>query len=224
MRLIGPLILGIAGVAVLVSLGVWQTNRLYWKQGILSEIESRIAAPGIDLPVAPDPVRDQYRAVAIQGKVLGPEIRVLVSRKQIGAGCRIVVPFDTGTRRVLLDRGFVRQTDCRAPRPQDRALSVEGNLLWPDEIDSFTPAPEADWATGDGLWFARDLPAMARALETEPLLIVARAPTGDGIEPLPVSIEGIPNDHLNYAITWFSLAAVWAGMTGFLLWRISRRA
>ena len=33
----------------------------------------------------------------------------------------------------------------------------------------------------------------------------------------------IPNDHLEYAITWFGLAAVWAVMTGYLLWRIKRR-
>ena len=44
------------------------------------------------------------------------------------------------------------------------------------------------------------------------------------VTPLPVDTSGIPNDHLNYAITWFSLAVVWLGMTGFLLWRITRRS
>jgi surfeit locus 1 family protein len=49
--------------------------------------------------------------------------------------------------------------------------------------------------------------------------------TGDaqGIAPVPVSVEGIPNNHRQYAITWFSLAAVWAGMTLYLLWRIRRK-
>jgi len=65
---------------------------------------------------------------------------------------------------------------------------------------------------------------MAQALGTEATLIVARTPTGDGIAPQPVDTSGIPNDHWGYAITWFLLAFVWAGMTAGLLWRIRQRA
>ena len=65
--------------------------------------------------------------------------------------------------------------------------------------------------------------ALAAALDTEATFIVAREPTGDGIEAMPVDTSSIPNDHWGYAITWFSLAAVWAGMTGYLLWRIRQR-
>ncbi len=74
------------------------------------------------------------------------------------------------------------------------------------------------------IWFARDIAELAAQLHTEPVLIIARSDTGDGIEPLPVDTAAIPNDHLQYAITWFSLAAVWLGMTAFLLWRIKRHA
>ena len=63
---------------------------------------------------------------------------------------------------------------------------------------------------------------MAAALQTEPILVVARNPTGQGVEPLPVGTEGIPNNHLQYAMTWFSLAAIWTGMTVLTLWRIRR--
>ena len=59
---------------------------------------------------------------------------------------------------------------------------------------------------------------MARALETEPVMVVARSATGDGIRPVPVSVN-IRNDHLEYAITWFGLAAVWAGMTALFVLR-----
>jgi surfeit locus 1 family protein len=55
------------------------------------------------------------------------------------------------------------------------------------------------------------------------LIIVARTDTGDGIEPIPVDTSSIPNDHWGYAITWFSLALVWAMMTGALIWRITRK-
>lgn len=222
-RVIGALVLGVAGIAVLLSLGFWQVQRLAWKQGLLAEIEARIAADPMALqPLASyGPERDRYQAVAASGMIGTPVIRVLSSVKEVGAGCRIIAPFETEGRRVLLDRGFVRSQFCKDSFPGG-AAEVTGNLLWPDEIDGYTPAPEANWRDG-GLWFARDVEAMAKALDTEPLLIVARSETGDQISPLPVSITGIPNDHLSYAITWFSLAAVWAGMTLLLLWRISRR-
>ena len=69
-------------------------------------------------------------------------------------------------------------------------------------------------------------PAMAEALNTEPVLLVLRDPpqTDLGVTPFPVDSGAIPNDHLSYAITWFLLAAVWLGMTLYLVWRISRRA
>jgi surfeit locus 1 family protein len=98
-------------------------------------------------------------------------------------------------------------------------VTITGTLHWPNESDSFTPAPD----TARNIWFARDVPAMARALGTGPVMVVARSDTGDGIMPVPVDTAGIPNDHLNYALTWFGLAVVWAGMTGLLLWRIRRR-
>ncbi len=66
---------------------------------------------------------------------------------------------------------------------------------------------------------------MAEVLDSLPVLVVARqvSPEVPDVTPLPVGTESIPNDHLGYAITWFSLSVVWAGMTGFLLWRIRAR-
>ncbi|HCT33990.1 MAG TPA: SURF1 family protein, partial [Sulfitobacter sp.] len=98
--------------------------------------------------------------------------------------------------------------------------TVTGNLQWPRETDSFTP--EADLK--GNIWFARDVPDMAQTLGTEPVLLVARSSTPQpaGISPLPVDTARIPNDHLQYAITWFSLAAIWLGMSLFFLRR--RRA
>ncbi len=217
-RYIFPLVLGLLGTAILVSLGVWQLQRLDWKKAILADIDARIAAAPVALPEAPDPEGDRYLPVAADGVIGAGGLRVLVSRKGVGAGFRIVTAFETGGRRVLLDRGFVPEARADDPRPGGPA-TVVGNLHWPDEVDSYTPPPDAE----AGMWFGRDLKMMAEALGTEPVLIVARGPTGDGIEPMPVTADGIPNDHLQYAVTWFGLAAVWVGMTAFLLWRIRQR-
>jgi surfeit locus 1 family protein len=218
-RLVAALLFGLIGAAILVGLGLWQLQRLAWKESVLAEISARLSDPPVALPAAPDPVADLYLPVQVTGRFMGEDLDVLASRKEIGAGFRVIAAFETTEgRRILIDRGFVMDEARALPRNATKA-TITGTLHWPRETDGYTPPP--DPATG--MWFARDVPAMAEALQTEPVLVVARSDTGDGIEPMPVGTEGIPNDHLNYAITWFSLAVVWLGMTGLALWRIRRR-
>jgi surfeit locus 1 family protein len=220
-RMIFPLLLGIAGTAVLVSLGLWQLQRLDWKEGVLAQIESRIGAAPVAIPATPEPERDLYLPVTAQGDLGAEALHVLVSTRDQGAGHRIisVLELEDG-RRVMVDEGYVRTGGDLRPGPAE-GVTVTGNLHWPDEVDRWTPEPDLS----EGLFFARDVPAMAAALGTEPVLVIARAVEGTAprAQPLPVTAEGIPNDHLGYAIQWFGLAAVWAGMTVWLLWRIRRR-
>lgn len=220
--MIFPLMLGVLGTAILLALGVWQVQRLQWKQDVLARIEERIAAPPGALPEAPQPEADRYRPVEVSGRFAGPSLRVLASERGLGPGFHVIAAFETDTgRRVMVDRGFVPDSRADDVAPGGTAR-ITGNLHWPREVDSFTPEPDA----GRNLWFARDVPSMAAALETEEVLIVARrsVPAAPPLRPAPVSTAGIPNNHLEYAITWFSLALVWVGMTAFWLWRIRRKA
>lgn len=220
-RLILPLIFGLAGAAVLIGLGVWQMQRLEWKEAILADIGARIMAAPVALPEAPEAGHDRYLPVRITGVLQEPPIRVLVSQKQVGAGYRIIRAMQTGERVILVDLGFMR-TDAALPEAGPEAVTVTGNLHWPDEVDSYTPAPDL----ARDIWFARDLPRMAAHLGAEPVLVVARQTSlpGGALSPLPVDTSGIPNDHLGYAVTWFGLAIVWIAMTGFFLWRIRKPA
>lgn len=220
-RLLFILIFGGTGIAILVSLGTWQMERLAWKEAILSEIETTIAADPVELPASPDPETDKYLPVRASGQIGDRALRVLVSQKQIGAGYRVISALDTGDRRILLDRGFIRVSQD-IPGPPEGAVTIAGNLHWPDDRNDSTP--ENDVA--DNTWFARDLEQMAQELGTEPLLVVARETSFSDapVTPLPVDTAGIPNDHLEYAMTWFSLAAIWAAMTGYFLWRTRKTA
>lgn len=220
-RFLVALIFGLAGAAVLIGLGLWQMQRLAWKEAILAEITAKIGAEPVALPPAPVAEGEalRYLPVAVSGRFTGEALRILVSRKEVGPGVRVIAVLETPDgRRVLVDRGFL-PLDRKDSVLSAREATVTGNLHWPDEVDGFTPKPDPK----AGLWFARDVPAMAAALQAEPVLVVARTDTGDGIEPMPADTSGIPNDHLGYAIQWFGLAAVWLGMTAYLLWRISRR-
>ncbi len=220
-KLIAPVLIGLTGGAILIALGAWQVQRLAWKEDMLARIAARIAAPPVSLPADPDPARDQFLAVRISGTIATPDLEVLASVKGIGAGYRVIAPFELDDgRRILLDRGFVALAAKDAPRPPVRA-TITGNLRWPDEKNASTPPPDEK----RGIWFARDLGAMAERLGTEPVLVVLRESdeASPQATPYPVDTKGIPNNHFQYAVTWFGLALVWFGMTGYWIWRIRRK-
>ncbi|SIQ65585.1 surfeit locus 1 family protein [Paracoccus thiocyanatus] len=219
-RYLFPLLIGVLGSAILISLGLWQLKRLDWKEGLIAQIQQRIEARPVPLPQAVDPSM-KYLPVLVSGQTTGQEINMLSGMRDAGGGYQVISAFVTDDgRRIMLDRGFVDQDHKHDPRPPVR-LEVAGNLHWPDEKGSATPAPNL----AENVWFARDVPAMAAQLGTEPVLVVAAELRGDtqGVQPIPVAVEGIPNNHLSYAVQWFLIAAVWAGMTVALIWRIRQR-
>lgn len=221
-RMIFPALLGLVGCAILLWLGMWQVQRLAWKEGILAEISAKIAADPVALPADPMPDAHKYMPVTVTGRYLQAELHVLFSLKFQGPGYRVIAPFETEDgRKILVDRGFIPTPQKDAAR-QTGAATITGNLHWPDEIDGYTPDPDQ----AANIWFARDLTAMAEILGTEPVLVVVRSqtPVDAAVRPVPITITGIPNDHLQYAVTWFLLAIAWAGMTVYLLWRIRQRS
>lgn len=218
-RVLPALIFGLGGVAILLALGFWQLRRLEWKQGVLAEIAARTEAPAG--PVPPGAAEDlhEYLHVMAQGRLTPGEIHVYTSAPPRGVGYRVIAPLELADgRRILLDRGFIPIAEKDAAR-RVGPIRVQGALLWPDEVDGYTPDPDL----ARNIWLARDVEAMAARLGAEPVLLVAAASDDpDAPTPLPVGVN-IRNDHLQYAITWFSLAAVWAMMTGYMIWRIKRR-
>jgi len=210
----------VIGTAILVSLGIWQLQRLGWKNAILVEIDQSIVAAPVAVPEFPDPETDRYLPVTATGELTNEEVHVLVSTRGAGAGFRIISLFRTEDgRRLLLDRGIVDDYAKEDERPPVTA-TITGNIHWPDETDYFTPDPDRV----ANVWFARDANTLSRELGAEPFLIILRTTTEDDspVVPLPLDSRTIPNDHLGYAITWFGLAAVWAGMTVYWILRIRR--
>ncbi|UWQ94728.1 SURF1 family protein [Rhodobacteraceae bacterium M385] len=220
-RVISVVIFGLVGAAFLSALGVWQLQRLAWKEGVLAEIAGRIEATPVDLPEQVDRDADRYLPVVVEGRFDRDAVRVLVSMQGSGPGYRVISAFEVEGRRVMVDRGFVSES-VNLPEPPEGTVTVVGNLHWPDEVDGFTPEPDLV----RNIWYARDVDALSAQLQAEPVFIVTREISASDapLTPLPVTADGIPNNHLGYAIQWFGLALVWLGMTAFLLWRITRRS
>ena len=213
--------IGFAGTACLLYLGKWQIDRLYWKVDVLKKIDQKIAAAPVLLPAEPSESVHKYLSVEISGQLLQESIRVLASKKRYGAGYRIIHVFRTNGRRLLVDLGFVGlETDYDIDLSSD--ISLVGNLHWPDEVDNFTPEPDLE----NNIWFARDVERVASALQTEPILIILKDSTlkDKNIKPMPIDTTHIPNDHLQYAITWFSLAIIWALMSCLFIWTTRQKA
>ena len=213
--------IGFDGTACLLYLGKWQIDRLYWKLDVLKKIDQKIAASPVLLPAEPSESVHKYLSVEISGQFMQESIRVLVSKKRYGAGYRIIHVFRTNGRRLLVDLGFIGlETDYNIDLMSD--ISLVGNLHWPDEVGNFTPEPDLE----NNIWFARDVERVASALQTEPILIILKDSTlkDKNIKPMPIDTTHIPNDHLQYAITWFSLAIIWALMSCLFIWTTRQKA
>lgn len=226
---IGPIVIGVIGTAVLLGLGAWQLQRLDWKERLIGEIEARLAAEPVAVPTSPEPARDQFLRVVLEGRLAeGPEGRALyrlTTKRPHGPGYQVIVPVAlpvalqgaSDARLVLADLGYIPEAmKGEALPPVDAPISLTGALFWPERTDSFTPPRDVE----TGVVFSRDVPVLAEALGTEPVLVVAeRHDLGDWPQAERIA-HNLPNDHFGYAMTWFGLAAVWAVMS--VLW--GRRA
>ena len=209
----------IFGTIILLFLGQWQLDRLIWKQSILEEIESKISGLPQPLPSNAEKAVHKYLPVQFSGKIKGSFIKVMASQKFIGAGYRIIAPLKTiNSLTILVDLGFVRHDDVSKIKLVEN-VDIVGNLHWPKEIDFFTPDPDKT----NNIWYARDVDELSKHLGSEPILVIAKSfsPQIEYIDPLPINTLNIPNNHKQYAITWFSLAFIWLGMGAFFIYRTS---
>ena len=210
-RLIFPILLGLAGCAVLAGLGFWQLQRLDWKQAYLAELEAAAAATPGPLPETVTSA-DAYRAVEVSGTVGQGALRFVHAATDEG----LVVPLELGDRTIMADLGLIAAG--QVPDLAGSEIALTGNLAFPEGSGPL----RLDQANG---WNARNLAAMAETLGTAPVLVVARtlSPDVPGVAPLPISTDTVPNNHLGYAIQWFALAGVWAAMSLYLIHRVRRR-
>ncbi|THD82019.1 MAG: SURF1 family protein [Phenylobacterium sp.] len=203
--------------ALLVGLGVWQLQRLKWKEAILV----RVAAAQTALPVNLGPVLDaaaqggdvDYTRVAVTcpGLAAAPFLELYWLHEGGQAGARLIsaCPVEAGRyRTVLVDRGFVPDTDPARPSVDPAArtpVRIVGVLRKPDRPSFIAPKNRP------GHWFTRDIAAMAAALGAPapaPVFLYAETSTNPefkALEPAPLP-SNIPNRHFEYALTWFGLA------------------
>ena len=212
-----PTLFTVPALAVLVGLGTWQVQRLHWKEAVIAERETRLAAPPVSIASIPRMSGAlDYRRVAAAGRFRHDREMHLVARTHRGrVGVRVVTPLALiGGGHVLVDRGWV-------PRDRvDPATRRAGQLRGPVDVvgiirragrmNSWTP----DNRPQDGVWHYVDVRAMAARAglsDARDFIVVAGAAPNPG--GLPIGRRpavGLANDHLKYAVTWYALAVTLA--------------
>lgn len=223
-------------VGVLLSLGFWQLQRRTEKHALIAALTERLAgAPGA-LPApatwsALTPAHDEFRRVSFSATFkTGPDAMVYSS----GSGVRPDVPGPVtwaflpaalpDGETVVINAGFVQNT-MQDRGQQDRVVrtlitgvpvTMTGYLRFPETAGTLTPQDDVN----KRLWFNRDQREMAKALswgEVAPFYIDLETPVpANGIpKPGPLEVH-LKDDHMQYAITWFGLAA--AVVIAFGVW------
>jgi surfeit locus 1 family protein len=230
---IGATVFAVAGIAILIGLGVWQLDRKVWKENLIATLDTRLARAPQPLPPRdswPSLKQDgsEYTRVSFAAEFpAGQEALVYTAGSSFrpdvrGPGYWVFAPARlAGGGIVLVDRGFVpadrKEPASRAQGALPGSVEVVGVMRWPEIRGVFTPADDPN----NNLWFLRDTQAIAAAKKWDaaaPFYIEQEAPVPPGGWPKPGRlVVDLPDNHLQYAITWFGLALGLAGVYGVWL-------
>nr|WP_284701671.1 SURF1 family protein [Rhodoplanes tepidamans] len=235
-RLVVPALVSLVGVAILIGLGVWQLERMAWKRALIATLTERLAAEPVALPPAaawPGLSREanEFRRIRVSGDFLHDKEALVYAigsgsrTAPSGLGYRVFTPLRlAGGATVLVDRGFVPDADkapeARAAGQVSGPVEIVALMRWPESRPMFAPADDPD----RNVWFARDPAAIAvtKGLTIPAFYLDLEQPAPPGGLPRPVLLRpNLPDNHLQYAITWFSLALALAAI--FVVWAFGRR-
>lgn len=212
-----PTLFTLLALPVLIGLSLWQVERLEWKQGLLEKIGERIGAEAVPLPAsadwaAYDAREEEYTRVVAEGRFLPVEFHYFTQGDRGTPGYAVISPLELAEGAlVLVDRGFVpvalKEAASRGGIPEGdqrftgviRAPSVRGMFDGADD-------PEKN------VWMVRDPAIMGAGLGDAPIapfIVEAEEATFPGEWPKAGRTRiDIPNNHLDYALTWGGLALV----------------
>ena len=228
-KLLVPTIMVVVALPVLIGLGFWQLERLAWKEGLIAAITERTKVEPVDVAAFYDGLAGkpleagEYTRVTARGRFFHDrELYLYAPSSTMGPGFHVVTPFVlAGSERVLLiNRGFVpEQLKAPAARADGQVggeTVVTGLVRRPGVQARFVPENDAQ----SNLWFWRDFEGMIAAAfagasqpgQTLPLYIDAEGAAPGGWPKGGATELKLSNRHLEYALTWFGLAAALAAV------------
>lgn len=211
----------LVALAILVSLGTWQVERLHWKEGLIADIAQRRAS-------APVPLADiermlasggdiEYRPVTTTGRYVNSKERHFFATWRGQTGYYIYTPLElAGGRYLFVNRGFVPFEN------KEPEMRIQGQLTGEQTVTGLTRnklpgkpswlVPDNDVAKNIFYWKDLDVMAASTGLNKAsvlPFFVDADStPNPKGLPIGGVTDVDLPNNHLQYAFTWYGLAVV----------------
>ena len=223
-------LMALAMFAALLALGTWQVKRLAWKSDLIQTIESRIHQPPRPLETwfKTDPGTD-YWPVQVEGTFLHTAERHFFSTYEGQSGYDVITPLEVspGTY-VFINRGFV-PFDRKDPETR-----LEGQLSGKVRTTGLARSilnRKPSWLVPDNepeknIFYWKDFAAMrdtaglpAGSNMLEVLIDADKTPNPGGLPIGGATIIDLPNNHLQYAVTWYGLAATLAAIWSVLAYR-----
>ncbi len=208
-----PTVFTIPALILLLGLGTWQVERLHWKENLIATRQARSTGAPIPLPADnAAPASYEFSKTQVTGHFLNYKEMLLAARSlNDNVGYQVVTPLilQDGSA-ILVNRGWIPD-DMKAPATRAQGelagtVTVEGLLRGSQKRSWLVPENEPD----KGVWFYVDVPAMARwagLSRVRPYYIEAGPAPNPGGYPIGgQSRTELPNNHLQYAITWYSFA------------------
>lgn len=215
--------------ACFVTLGVWQLQRLAWKEELIARVDQHRhakpkPAPGPDAWNQLTREADEYRRVSVQGRFDHARSTLVTATTELGSGYWLLTPLQADDGRwVFVNRGFV------PPDQRERVLSAAAAPVGDQSITGllrFTEPGGAFLRDNDataGRWYSRDVAAIAAARGLQagvaPYFVDQAAPhpaTRDWPRA-GLTVVHFSNNHRIYAATWFALAVMAACAFGYLM-------
>lgn len=216
-----PTLISLPILALSLGLGLWQMERREWKSDILDRITTNQAAPPMTLDqlLSGNPLRHEYGRVKVAGTFQHDHEFFLAARSlKNKVGLQVIVPFKTDDGRLILfDRGWVPSRDpaTRGAGQPSGPVEVTGLVRRSQIRARFAPENVPD----KNVWFQADVPLMRKMAGAAPdpkldtfFLEADATPNPGGVPVGGQTRLDIPNDHLQYAITWFLLALALIGV------------
>lgn len=233
---LGLLVPAILAFAMLIGLGTWQIQRKAWKEGLIAALHAELASPPVALPPLTawarlDRKTVEYHRVRFTAQFDNAKEALVFAAPSIfrpdveGPGYWVFTPAKLADGSVVIvNRGFVPDSH-KSPtsRPQGQMagpIEIVGAVRWPEERHWFTPSDEP----AKNLWFASDPRAIAAAKGLDkgvgpvaPFYVEQESPVPPGGLPQPGKlVVSLPDNHLQYALTWYGLALVL--LISYLTW------
>ncbi|MPT48591.1 MAG: SURF1 family protein [Sphingobium sp.] len=236
-----PFVLLLLAALLFSALGIWQVKRLAWKQDLIARVEQRVHAAPVAVPgndVGPAFLADhEYQRVQLRGHYVVSGTALVRAVTTLGAGYWVLTPLKLEDGRLIyVNRGYVpvgSKVEAERARTPQGEYQITGLLRLPEPGGGFLRSNDAE---GDK-WYSRDIELLSqtrRLSHVAPFFVDAQVASKAGNVvannvsvqsssanqqdgPVPgLTVISFPNNHLSYALTWFAMAVLSAGMALWL--------